>query len=64
MSKGTITTAIRNAIINYANRDEQIEEISFSVGCDAKKAKELFFAFIYHASEEFLVYLLQRGEEQ
>lgn len=63
MNKGPITTAIRNAIINNTNREEQFEEISFSVGCDREKAKELFFAFIYRANEEYLVYILQRGED-
>lgn len=62
MSKGPITVAIRNAIINNHNRQDQIGDIMSSVDCSRVKAKELYFAFIYQANEEYLVYLLQRGE--
>lgn len=62
MSRGPITTAIRNAIINHDDRNGQLQEIMCSVGCERHKAKELIYAFIYRAEEDFLVHILQRGE--
>lgn len=62
MSRGRITVAIRDAIINRDDRDGQLQEIMCSVGCERHKAKELYFAFIYRAEEDFLVHILQRGE--
>jgi len=63
MISGPITIAIRNAIINNHNRQDQIGDIMSSVDCSRVKAKELYFAFIYRATEEYLVYLLQKGED-
>lgn len=62
MSKGPITVAIRNAIINNPDRQGQLEDIMSSVGCERHKAKELYYAFLYRADEDYLAYLLQRGE--
>lgn len=62
MSRGRITVAIRDAIINRDDRDGQLDWIMSTVICDRNKAKELYFAFIYRAEEDFLVHILQRGE--
>ncbi len=61
--KEKITTTIRDAIVNNDKREEQLQYIMWSMCCDREKAKQLYFAFLYYASEDYLVYILQRGEE-
>lgn len=61
MNKDPITVAIRNALIDYGDRNAQLEAIMSEVDCDRYKAKELYYAFLYRADEAYLVHILQRG---
>lgn len=58
-----VSDTIRNAIIEKTDRAQQIEEIMCTLSCNQAKAKQLFFAYIYHAKEDFLSNLLKEEEK-
>lgn len=49
-----ITNIIREAIINNHERENQFNEIREGLLIDRNKAKQLFYAFLYYADEEYL----------
>lgn len=60
MIKVNVKFLIRHAFINYPNRKEQIFFIQKALGVSRDTAKELIFAFIYNAEEEFLFNLANK----
>lgn len=59
----SLTTIIRTAIQNNTVRNFQIEAIAHDAGCSRHVAKQLYFSFLYHVSEDYLQDLLKGGEQ-
>lgn len=60
MIRVNVQYLIRTAFINYPNRKEQIFFIQKALGVSRDRAKELIFAFIHNAEEEFLFTLANK----
>ncbi|WWV91946.1 hypothetical protein [Escherichia phage PJNS034] len=60
--KVSIDYIIRSAILKHGERKWALLEIQHSLGVSRTRAKELFFAFTYHANEENLQ-RIARGEK-
>jgi hypothetical protein len=54
MSQIKFRAIIRDAIIYNKTREYQLRQIIEVLGCSRTTAKQLFFAFLYNATDEFL----------
>lgn len=52
---------IREAIVNNTVRTYQFDEIARNAGCTRSVAKQLYFSFLYYATEEYLQDLLKNS---
>ena len=52
-----------NAIINNSARNFQFSEIANNVGCHRSVAKQLYFSFLYYATEDYLQDMLKNSKE-
>ena len=59
----SLTNIIRNAIINNPARNFQFSEIASNVGCHRLVAKQLYFSFLYYATEDYLQDMLKNSKE-
>ena len=57
-----ITNVLREALINRVDREDQYAEIMRNLACSRNKAKQLYFAFLYYATEEYLERMLIEEE--
>lgn len=55
-----ITNVIREAILNHRERENTFNEIRSELCVTRNKAKELYYAFIWYANENYLTQLLIR----
>lgn len=62
--KFSIRAVVREAIINNDSRTLQLFFITSILGVTRDRAKELLFAFLYNAEEEFLLKIALRGRER
>jgi len=55
--KVSIRAVVREALINHVSRPAQLFFIMKILGVSKDKAKELLFAFLYNAEDEYLMSL-------
>lgn len=52
---------IREAIVNNTVRTYQFDEIAKNANCSRAAAKQLYFSFLYYATEDYLQDLLKNS---
>ncbi len=52
---------VREAIVNNTVRTYQFDEIARNTGCTRAVAKQLYFSFLYYATEDYLQDLLKNS---
>lgn len=62
--KLSIRAVIREAVINYDSRSAQLMSIKSILGVSRDRAKDLLYAFLYNAEEEFLLHIALNGRER
>lgn len=55
------TKIVREIVASDASNDYKFDFISHALGCNRDTSKRIMFAFVYHATEDFLNKLLEDG---
>lgn len=58
----SLIKTIREAIVNNTVRTYQFDAIARDAKCSRQVAKQLYFAFLYYATEDYLQDLLKNNQ--
>jgi len=62
MTQVSITSVVREAILNHTVRNYQLEDIANKLNITKYLAKKLYFSFLWHPKEEVLQEIIETGE--